>query len=128
MAVPVAALQLNVIRTGLNSNKRSASATIIHLTMVIVMLDAVTIDMQCELLPQSKLGFSFFVIGGLHQTRFVHELSSLQLKLMSDITGFQFSHFTSYPTLDSLIDIELAVPLRFIADFVGRIVFIVFVV
>ncbi len=126
--MPVAALQLNVIQTGLNSNERSASATIIILTTVIVMLDAITIDMQCKLLPQSKLGFSFFVIGGLHQARFVHELSSLQLKLMLDIIGFEFSHFTSYPTLDSLIDIEFAVPLLFIADFVSHIIFIVFVV
>jgi hypothetical protein len=47
---------------------------------------------------------------------------------MSDITGLEFSHFTSYPTLDSLIDIEFVVPLRFIADFVGLILFIVFVV
>ncbi len=82
MAVPVAALQLNVIRTGLNSNKRSASATIIHLTTVNFMLDAITIDILCKILPQSKLGLSFFVIGGLHQTRFVSELSNLQLKLM----------------------------------------------
>ncbi len=47
---------------------------------------------------------------------------------MSDITGFKFSHFTSYPTLDSLIDIDFAVLLRLIADFVGSIVFIVLVV
>ncbi len=53
---------------------------------------------------------------------------SLQLKLMLDITGFKFSHFTSYPSLDSLIDIEFAVPLQLIADFVGSIVFIIFVV
>ncbi len=53
---------------------------------------------------------------------------SLQLKLMSDITRFKFSHFTSYPTLDSLIDIDFVVPLQLMADFVGSIVFIVFIV
>ncbi len=68
------------------------------------------------------------MIGELYYSLFVHELLRLQLKLMSDITGFKFSHFTSYATLDSLVDIEFAMPLRFIAGFVGSIVFIVFVV
>ncbi len=112
----------------LGFNIRSAFAIMIHLTPRIFMFDIVTIYMLCTLLPHCKLAFSFLCDWELHHSWFVHELSSLQLKLMLDITGFKFSHFTSYQTLDSLIDIDFAVPLWLIADFVGCIVFIVFVV